>query len=56
LYYILRQKTDGAGSATTLGADIDTTIENGRVLMRIRWLTTIDEPALPAVAEVRGRH
>jgi len=27
----------------------------GRVLMHIRWLTTIDEPALLPVAEVRGR-
>ncbi|RAV21296.1 hypothetical protein [Paenibacillus contaminans] len=36
------------------GADIDTTIVNGRVLMRIRWLATIDEPALLAVTEVQG--
>lgn len=37
------------------GADVDTTIVNGRVLMQSRKLRTIDEPALLEEAVARGR-
>ncbi|MET3210552.1 UNVERIFIED_CONTAM: cytosine/adenosine deaminase-related metal-dependent hydrolase [Paenibacillus sp. PvR008] len=37
------------------GADVDTTIVNGRVLMRGRQLLTIDEKEVLVQATVRGK-